>query len=137
MGAFKMMLKGHIINKGKAEGYAIVLNTPFSFIGDFDPTTGKLLMSEKMGENIRGKVLVCPTGKGGTLGPYVAYDAMIRGTAPVAIACDKADPILALSAITIDIPMIDNFDKNLLKECCTDDYIKVNGDEGIVEIIKK
>lgn len=132
-----MILTGHIINKGKAEGYAIVINTPFSFIGDFEPTTGKLLMSEKMGENVKGKVLVCPTGKGGTLGPYVAYDAMIRGTAPAAILCEKADPILALSAITIDIPMIDNFAKNLLKECCTDDYIKVNGDEGIVEIIKK
>ncbi|MFX1466240.1 MAG: aconitase X swivel domain-containing protein [Promethearchaeota archaeon] len=132
-----MILTGHIINKGKAEGYAIVINTPFSFIGDFEPTTGKLLMSEKMGKNVKGKVLVCPTGKGGTLGPYVAYDAMIRGTAPAAILCEKADPILALSAITIDIPMIDNFDKNLLKECCTDDYIKVNGDEGIVEIIKK
>ncbi len=137
MGVFKMILTGHIINKGNAEGYAMVVNTPFSFIGDFDPTTGKLLISEKMGEDMRGKVLVCPTGKGGTLGPYIAYHAMIRGTAPVAIVCDKADPILALSAITIDIPMIDNFDKNLLKECCTDDYIKVNGNEGIVEIIKK
>jgi predicted aconitase with swiveling domain len=137
MGAFKMILKGHIINKGKAEGYAIVVNTPFSFIGDFDPKTGKLLMSERLDESVDGKILVCPTGKGGTLGPYVAYDAMSRGTAPVAVVCAKADPILALSAITIDIPMIDNLEKNPLEVCCTGDYVKVNGNDGTVEIIKK
>jgi hypothetical protein len=37
-----MKMKGRVINGGNASGEALVLDVPFSFIGDFDPETGKI-----------------------------------------------------------------------------------------------
>ncbi len=37
-----MKIKGRVINGGNASGEALVLDVPFSFIGDFDPDTGKI-----------------------------------------------------------------------------------------------
>lgn len=129
------VLKGRTINGGVATGEAIVLNTPFSFIGDFNPLTGILSKGHPMeGASLAGKILVCPTGKGGTVAPYIAYEAMKRNTAPIAILCQRADPILALSAITIDIPMMDRFEGDITKEISTGDQLQVDGNRGIVDI---
>jgi predicted aconitase with swiveling domain len=135
----QMKFKGHIINGGKAEGEAIVLDVPFSLIGDFDPNTGRILIKGHRleGENLAGKVLICPTGKGGTIAPFVAYEAKSMGNAPAAIICKKAEPIIALSAITIDIPMIDKPDKNPLEVIKTGDYVEVDGDRGVIEVKSK
>jgi predicted aconitase with swiveling domain len=128
-------LKGRVINGGVAKGEAIVLNVPFSFIGDFNPLTGVFSKGHPMeGASLAGKILVCSTGKGGTVAPYVAYEAMKRHTAPVAILCQRADPILALSAITIDIPMMDRFEGDITEEINTGDRLQVDGNRGVVNI---
>ncbi|RLA78431.1 MAG: hypothetical protein DRN20_04915 [Thermoplasmata archaeon] len=134
----KKILKGRVINGGKAEGKAVVLKTPFSFIGDFDPATGTLTKGHPMeGTSIAGKILVCPTGKGGTVAPYIAYIAKTRKLTPIAILCQSVDPILALSALTIDIPILDRFDVDIISEIKTEDELEVDGEQGTVAICGK
>ncbi len=131
----KKVLKGRVINGGQVKGEAVVLNIPFSFIGDFDASTGILTKGHPMeGTSVAGKILVCPTGKGGTIAPYIAYVAKTRKLAPLAILCQSAEPILALSAITIDIPMLDNFDLDIVSEIKTGDKLEVDGEQGTVTI---
>ncbi|AFM27540.1 aconitase X swivel domain-containing protein [Desulfomonile tiedjei] len=110
-----MKMKGRIVNGGNASGQAVVLDVPFSFIGDFDPNSGKITIPNHsmFGQSIAGRILVCPTGKGGTIAPFIAYEAMKKGNAPAAILCREADPILCESALAIDIPMLDSFDEDL------------------------
>ena len=107
-----MKLKGRVINGGKAAGSAVVLDVPFSFIGDFDAGGGTLVIAGHPlnGTDVAGKVLVCPTGKGGTIAPFIAYQAKQAGKAPAAILCEDADPILCECALVIDIPIMDRFD---------------------------
>ena len=124
-----MMLQGRVINGGVASGEALVLQEPFSFIGDFDPETG-LLNIPKSGladQSIADKILVFPTGKGGTIAPWMAYEAAKNKTAPVAILCQEAEPITCEVAITIDIPLLDSFEANIIETLKTGQKLKIDG----------
>jgi len=130
-----MNMKGRIINGGNVSGQAVVLDVPFSFIGDFDPTTGKItiLNHPLFGESIAGKILVCPTGKGGTIAPFVAYEAMKKGNAPAAILCREADPILCESALAIDIPILDSLGEDFFKLITTGQSVSIENGEVSLE----
>ena len=134
-----MILKGHIINQGKAEGEAIVTRTPFSFLGELDPSTGKIPSAshELFGQSIVDKIFVFPTGKGSSGGPSVSWLAKKNSNAPKAMICVEAEPVIAIAAITADIPMIDKLDQNPLDVIKTGDYVKVDATKGIVEIVER
>ena len=129
-----MKLRGRVINGGKVKADAIVLGVPFSFIGDFDPTTGKLTIEGHplYGTSLANKVLVCTTGKGGTIAPFIAYQALKKGNAPAAILCEKAEPLLCESAIAINIPILDSFDENPVESIKTGQSISIQNDEVII-----
>jgi len=134
-----MKLKGHTVSPGKAEGEAVVLRVPFSFLGELDPATGKIAspLNEQFGQDLRGKVLVTPTGKGSSMGPVISWYAMKAGNNPAAVICLQAEAILASATITAGIPMVDKLDKNPLEVIKSGDYVKVDATAGIVEIGNK
>jgi predicted aconitase with swiveling domain len=134
-----MKLKGHTISSGKAEGEAVVLDEPFSFLGELDPNTGKIAspLSKQFGQDLRGKVIVTPTGKGSSMGSVISWYAMKAGNNPAAIICLQAEAILASAAIVAGIPMIDKLDNNPLELIKSGDYVKVDATAGIVEIGNK
>lgn len=133
-----MVLNGQVLNSGRVEGKAVVLDIPFSFIGDFDPETGKITIRDHKleGENIGKKILVYPFGKGGTIAPFIVYEAKERGNAPSAIICREAEPLVALCAISIDIPIVHRFDKDPVKCINTGNTVTVNGNNGTVKVQK-
>jgi predicted aconitase with swiveling domain len=131
-----MKLKGHTINPGKAEGEAVVLEAPFSFLGELDPNTGKLAspLNKHFGQDLRGKVILTPTGKGSSMGPIISWYAMKAGNNPAAIICLQAEAILASAAIMAGIPMVDKLDKNPFEFIRPGDYVKVDAAAGVVEV---
>lgn len=133
-----MKLKGRKVSSGKAEGEAVVYNGPFSMLGDLDPRTGRVpVRGHKIeGQSLTNKIFVFTTGKGSTGGPYVAYRAKQLGNAPAGMICTECEPVIALGAIMADIPMVDKLDKNPVEIIRTGDYVKIDADEGVVEIIK-
>jgi len=130
-----MKMKGRVINGGNASGETLVLDVPFSFIGDFDPETGKLtiLNHPLFGKSLANKILVCPTGKGGTIAPFIAYQAKKKGNAPAAILCEKVEPILCESALAINIPILDSFGESLSKTIKTGQFISINNGEVVID----
>ncbi len=126
-----MKMTGRIINGGTVEAEAFVLKNPFSFIGDFDPKTGQLEVKDDplYGESMAKKVLICPTGKGGTIAPFIAYDAWKVGKAPLAILCLKADPILCECAFVIDIPILDGFNEITFQSIQNGQKVSISGNE--------
>lgn len=131
-----MKLKGHTVSPGKAEGEAIIVEAPFSFLGELDPDTGKIAspLNKQFGQDLRGKVIVTPTGKGSSMGPVISWYAMKAGNNPAAIICLRAEAILASAAIVAGIPMIDKLDKNPFEFIRSGDYVKVDAAAGIVEV---
>ncbi|WP_297438317.1 DUF126 domain-containing protein [Thermococcus sp.] len=129
-----MRLKGRRVVGGTAEGELVVSKKPLSFLGGVDPETGVVTDAESdiKGQNIAGKVLAFPRGKGSTVGSYVIYALKKNGKAPRAIIVGEAETIVATGAIIAEIPMVDGIDVSKLKNGAR---VRVNGDSGEVEVL--
>jgi hypothetical protein len=133
-----MIVKGRAISKGKAEGEVLLSRNEISFLGDVDPKTG--VVTEKKSDiykrSIAGKILVFPRGRGSTVGPYVLYQLKKNKKAPKAIINLEAEIIVAVGAIISSIPMVDKLEKDPFEFLKNGDVIKVDGDEGVIEVVK-
>ena len=132
-----MKLTGRKVMGGIAEGEALVSTDSVSFYGGVDPVTGIITDPghSAQGENITGKIFVFPTGKGSTVGSYVIYRMAKLGTAPAAIINVETEAILATGCVISDIPLVDKLDKDPMKVIKNGMRIRVNADEGTVEIL--
>jgi len=139
-----LSLKGHGVVKGIAEGPALVSEQNISLWGGLNPRSGLIIdkRHELYGKKVRGRVLVFPYGKGSTTGAIVLLEAVRCGNAPAAIINVRTEPILASGALMAEIfykneiPVVDRLERNPVKAIHTNDLVKVNGNEGLVEITK-
>ena len=135
----EMILKGHKVSKGKAQGEALVSQTPISFLGSVNPETGVVVETghELNGKSVSGKILIFPIGKGSTAGSYQLYELAYHKKAPKAIINIQADPVVAVGAIISKIPMIDKLEQNPLEIIKTGDTVEMDADQGIVKVSSK
>ncbi len=139
----KFTLKGSGVVKGVAEGPALVSEQSLSLGGLLNPQTGVIIdkRHELYGQRVKGKVLVFPHGKGSTTGAIALLEAVRCGSAPAAIINVRTEPILVVSGAIMaqifykkKIPIVDRLEENPVKAIHTNDYVKVNGNKGLVEI---
>ncbi len=94
------MIRGTVLNPGKAEGQTLVLSEPVSFWGAFDPRTGTIVDTHhaQCGAKLGGRILLLPEtrGSGGTPGGIA--EAIRRGTGPLGIILITPDINLAVGA---------------------------------------
>jgi hypothetical protein len=57
-----------------------------------------------------------------------------RGLGPKAIINQVADPVVVVGAIIAEIPMVDQID---IQQIRTGDMVEVNGDKGLVKIVRR
>ena len=96
-----MVLDGRALAPGRASGQALVLDEPLSFWGGIEAKTG-LVIDERHPQaraNVRGKILVMPSGRGSSSSSSVLAEAIRSGTAPSGIVLAEPDGILALGAL--------------------------------------
>lgn len=129
------MIKCRNISKGKGKGKLIVSSEPISFLGGVNPENGEIIdpNHELKGKIIKDKVLFIPGGIGSTVGSYVIFQMMKNNTAPKAIICLNAEPIIATGAIMSDIPMVDS--PSDVRNLTTGTLVEVDGDNGTIEIL--
>jgi hypothetical protein len=133
-----MRIYGRKISKGMTEGEALVTGQAITFLGGVDPDTGMVVENghEIEGRSISGKILVFPRGKGSTVGVYTIYGMKKKGTAPAGIINVKSEQVIATGAIISEIPMLDSLEENPIEAIKTGDRIKINADEGYIEVEK-
>lgn len=129
------MIQCRKISKGKGKGELITSTEPISFLGGVNPQNGQIIdpNHELNGEIIKDKVLFIPAGKGSTVGSYVIFQMMKNNTAPSAIICINAEPIIATGAIMSNIPMVDS--PAQIDDLKTGVMVEVDGDNGTIEIL--
>jgi uncharacterized protein len=132
----EIILKGHKVSKGRAQGEALVSRSPISFLGSVNPETGLVVERghELDGKSVSDKILIFPIGKGSTAGSYQLYELACNKKAPKAIINIQADPVIAAGAIISNIPMVDQLEQNPLDLIKTGDFIEVDADQGIVRV---
>lgn len=133
----KIILKGRKVIGGIAEGEALVSKMPLMGWGNVDSKHGYTTERNHPLYEIpfKGKVLVFtePRGSGG----FVGYGrTRLFGTNPAAFIYRKGNNLTVFAAMAADVPTVTDFDQDPTEVIETGDYVIVNGDEGIVEVIK-
>lgn len=132
-------LKGRKVVGGVAEGEAIVTNDTISGWGGIDSNTGTIIerRHELVGQSFKDKVLVFPGAKGSSGWSHFFHLARVAGAAPKAMLFNIMTAKVALGAVVTRVPAVTDFDQNPLDVIETGDWVKVDGDRGIVEVTKK
>ena len=135
----KIVLRGRKVVGGCAEGEALVTKERISGWGGIDPRTGTVIETrhELKGVSFAGKVLVFPGAKGSSGWSAQFHVARLAGTAPVAMVFNEMTTKIALGAVVAHAPSVTDFDQDPLQVIATGDWVKVDGDNGIVEVTKK
>lgn len=126
-------IEGQPITDGIGEGEVLRSDEPISFYGAVEPDTGEFIEEghQLEGENVAGKVLVFPRGKGSTVGSYVLYGLAQNGVAPAAIVNEETETIVATGAILGEIPCMDSLEVPL--DVLEDgEVVTVDADAGVV-----
>jgi predicted aconitase with swiveling domain len=136
--AGKIILKGRKVIGGKAQGEALVSKRPLMGWGNVDSKNGYTVERNHPLYEVpyKGKVLVFtePRGSGG----FVGYGrSRMFGTNPAAFLYRKGNNLTVFAAMVMNVPTVTDFDQDPTEVIETGDYVIVNGDEGIVEVIKK
>ncbi len=127
----KKSYRARVIKEGHAQGPALVSSEPISFFGGVDLDKGRIREAGHPldGEELAGKVLVFPTGKGSTVGSYALYRLAKAGLAPAALVMERCEPIVATGAIISAIPCVDQLDLSVFE---TGNLIEVRGAHVVV-----
>lgn len=141
----KIILNGRGLVSGVVEGEALVSKDSLVWSHGVDPATGKIddVRVAICGESVRGKVLVYPYGKGSTSGATWMLDATRNGNGPLAILNRETELIIVAGSVLSDVmydhkmPVVDRFDRDPIEYIETGDWVRVDGERGIVEITKK
>ena len=135
----KLVLRGRKIHGGIAEGEALVTKSPLGGFGCFDFDNGKVidLNHEWYGQSVKGKVLVFTTASGSSAWTIAHQALRFAAVAPAAYVVRQNNPQTALGSVVGRIPCVAEFDQDPTEVIASGDWIKVDADSGIVEILKK
>ncbi len=132
----EITLKCRRISKGRVEGEARVTRQPMVFYGGVDEFNG--LVTDKNhelhGASITGKILVFPVAKGSAGGSYALGKMVSHQAEPRGIINLRADPILAVSAIIANVPMVVVSDEKDLDIIRTGDHVELDADGCLIKV---
>ena len=143
MGNVREIVKGRGVTPGYGEGRAIISKKPFMFAHGVEPRTGEIIdvRSDLLGENIKGKVLIFPFGKGSTTGSAWLLETIRQGNGPSAVINVETESIIASAIVMarllygITIPLVDRLKGNISEMVTKDTFIQVNGNTGEIRIL--
>jgi predicted aconitase with swiveling domain len=133
------IIRGKKVVGGKAEGEALIADERVSFWGGTDPTRGIVhdVGSKFEGKSFAGKVFIFRFTKGSSGTSAYINIAKRLNVAPAAIINTELDSLCVLGCAISDIPMMTDLDKDPFKTIKNGDWIKLDADEGIIEVTGK
>jgi len=135
----KIVLHGRKVVGGRCEGEALVTRDRISGWGGIDPRTGTIIETrhELRGQSFKGKVLVFPGAKGSSGWSNQFHIARLSGAAPAAMLFNEMTTKIALGAVVTHAPAMTGFDRDPLEVIETGDWVVVDADRGVVEVIRR
>lgn len=107
-------ISARVLNRGSADGEALVLDEALSFWGGFDARTGTIVDQHhpQRGDCVAGRFLILPASRGSAGTPAGIAEAIRRGVGPAGIALGQPDVNIAVGAMVaaalygIDVPVL-------------------------------
>jgi len=137
--AATIVLRGRTVYGGRAEGEALVTRQTIPGWGGVNPVQGVITETqhELRGRSFKDTVLVCRGAKGSSGWSAMYHTARLAGTAPKALVFNEMTTKIALGAVVMRIPSVTDLDRDPLEVIETGDWVIVDGDRGIVEVVKR
>ena len=134
-----IVLHGRKVVGGVAEGEALVTRDTISGWGGIHAQTGTVIETrhELRGVSFKDRILVFPGAKGSSGWSVAFHTARLAGTAPKAMVFTTMTTKIALGAVVMRIPAVWDPDQDPLAVIETGDWVRVDGDRGIVEVTKR
>jgi predicted aconitase with swiveling domain len=134
----KITLHGRKVVGGVAEGEALVTKQTISGWGGINPAEGTIIerRHELRGQSFKDKVLVFPGAKGSSGWSVTFHVARLAGTQPKALIFKEMTTKVALGAVVMHTPAVTDLDGDPFEVIETGDWVKVDADNGIVEVTK-
>lgn len=129
--------KCHKISEGCIEAEVVISKDPIMFYL-VDPKTGVVIEKDHDLENrcIANKILIFPGGKGSSVVQADGlYQLKMKKNMPVGMVIENAETVLVSSAIIMEIPMVDKVDKEFYTEVKDGDRVRIDTEQGILEIL--
>ena len=139
VGETRIILHGRKVVGGVAEGEALVTRQTISGWGGVNPRAGTVIETrhELRGVSFKDKVLVFPGAKGSSGWSAMFHNCRLMGTAPKAVVFNTMTTKIALGAVVMHTPAVTELDQDPLEVIETGDWVKVDGDRGVVEVTKR
>jgi predicted aconitase with swiveling domain len=133
-----IVLHGRKVVGGVAEGEALVTRETISGWGGVHALTGTVIESrhELKGISFADKVLVFPGAKGSSGWSNTFHMARLAGKAPKAMLFNVMTTKVALGAVVMRVPTLTDLDGDPVALIETGDWVRVDADQGRVEIWK-
>ena len=137
--AATIVLRGRKVVGGRAEGEALVTRQTIPGWGGVNAVQGVITETqhELRGVSFKDKVLVCRGAKGSSGWSAMYHTSRLAGTAPKALVFNEMTTKIALGAVVMRIPSVTDFDRDPLEIIETGDWVIVDGDRGLVEVVKR
>jgi predicted aconitase with swiveling domain len=134
-----IVLKGRKITGGSAEGEALVTKESLGGFGCFDFDTGEVIDygHDWYGKSVAGKILVFRTAKGSSAWSIAHQALRLVGKSPKGYVTKESNPQIALGAVVARVPAVTELDQDPTEVISTGDWVKVDADQGVVEVTKK
>lgn len=139
MTASTNVLRGRKVYGGRAEGEALVTRETIPGWGGVDPVRGVITETrhELRGQSFKDKVLVCRGAKGSSGWSAMYHTTRLAGSAPKALVFNEMTTKIALGAVVMRVPSVTDLDRDPLDVIQTGDWVIVDADRGIVEVVKR
>ena len=121
------------------EGEAVVSEEGFSPRYDLDRWSGQITKpGHKLeGVNIRDKICVFPTAKGGIAAGWAFYDIRHKGIAPRAFVFGVTNPVMVQGAVFANITITEGWSRHPGTVIRTGDWIRVDPSRRVIEVLRR
>lgn len=134
----QIVLRGRKVVGGVAEGEALVTGQAISTWGGVDAVKGIITerRHELRGQRFKDKILVFPSAKGSSGWSTVAQVIRLAGQSPKAMIVRDINSLTGIGAVVLRVPTVTDLDQDPTEVIATGDWLKIDGDRGIVEVNK-
>ncbi len=135
----KIVLHGRKVVGGCVEGEALVTKEMVTGWGGIDTETGVItdVHHELHGQCFKDKILVFPGAKGSSGWSGFFQRAALNGVGPKAMVYNITNTKVALGAVLVHAPAVTDLDQDPTEVISTGDWVKIDADNGTIEVNKK
>ncbi len=134
------ILKGRGAIKGVVEGEALVCPESIQGWAGVDDVSGVIIERghSQEGQCIKDRIVVVPCSKGSNGWSSHFHSAKVKGNLPAGWVFTKMDSRAGVAAVVVGVPAVTDIEgEDPCEVIKNGDWVRVNGDNGTVEIISK